>query len=363
MKLGLYCHLPFCVSKCSYCDFFTVIGREDAIPDYVDAICREIELYADRESLVDTVFLGGGTPSLLEPDQLGGILDAVRNHFRLGDNVEVTCETNPETVNLARLKAFRSIGINRLSLGIQSFHLPELVQLTRAHNVQRAVDCIRDAREAGFDNLSIDLISALPGMRLESWMDNLERAVSLEPNHISAYTLEYHPGTKVSREREAGLIQPAQEAMEREMYLKTIEYLEANGFHHYEISNFARPGFECRHNLKYWRHESYLGFGTSSHSFLGHRRWWNHANLDRYLEDLSNGIKPVGGSEELEESQLELERLTLGLRTRQGAEWNEVVLPSGIPGHLIERNGTRIALTSEGFALYDSVCDVFARSV
>ena len=317
MKLGLYCHLPFCVSKCSYCDFFTVIGREDAIPDYVDATCREIELYADRESLVDTVFLGGGTPSLLEPDQLGGILDAVRNHFRLGDNVEVTCETNPETVNLAKLKAFRSIGINRLSLGIQSFHLPELVQLTRAHNVQRAGDCIRDAREAGFDNLSIDLISALPGMRLESLMDNLERAVSLEPNHISAYTLEYHPGTKVSREREAGLIQPAQEAMEREMYLKTIEYLEANGYHHYEISNF----------------------------------------------DLSNGIKPGGGSEELEEAQLELERLTLGLRTRQGAEWNEVVLPSGIPGHLIERNGTRIALTSEGFALYDSVCDVFARSV
>lgn len=361
MKLGLYLHLPFCISRCSYCDFFTVVGKEDAIPAYVEAICKEIRLYAAPDQAADTVYFGGGTPSLLSPRQFEQILETIRASFRLEADTEITCETNPETVDRAKLAGFRAAGINRLSLGVQSFHDSELHQLDRAHDSRRAKGCISDARDAGFGNLSIDLISALPGMKLASWTDNLRKAVSLQPDHISAYTLEYHPGTRVSRERSEGRLLPAQETLEREMYLRTIDFLGEHGYAHYEISNFARPGFESRHNSKYWLHQPYLGFGTSAHSFQGRSRYWNHSNLARYLTDLSQGRKPIAGSEELSEAQLRLERITLGLRTREGAPWDGGELPASIPPDLLRKDNGRIALTREGFALYDSICEQLVR--
>ncbi|MDP6110423.1 MAG: radical SAM family heme chaperone HemW [Planctomycetota bacterium] len=362
MPHGAYLHIPFCLSKCSYCDFFSVIGEEESVPAYTESICKEIAMYADRELVVDTIFFGGGTPSYIPAAELGRMLETLVDCFAIANDTEVTCETNPETVDPAKLDELRSIGINRLSLGVQSFHDHELQQIGRAHDAARAVRCFREAREAGFTNVSMDLISALPEMSLQSWKDSLERLVELEPDHLSAYTLEYHPGTKFERERTLGLLNPSQEFLEREMYLETISFLEGHGHGHYEISNFARPGFECRHNLKYWRHEPYLAFGASAHGFDGRRRYWNHRHLKRYLEDIGRGLIPVVESEELNESQIRLEELMLGLRMREGAVWDGD-LPSEVPAELCGREGGRVSLTANGFVLYESVCAAFARKL
>ncbi|MDA0836984.1 MAG: radical SAM family heme chaperone HemW [Planctomycetota bacterium] len=359
MPHGAYLHIPFCLSKCSYCDFFSVIGEEESIPAYTEAICKEIRLYADRELAVDTIFFGGGTPSYIPAADLGRILDTLRDCFAIANDAEVTCETNPETVDPAKLSEFLALGINRLSLGVQSFHNHELQQMGRAHDAGRAVQCFKEAREAGFTNVSMDLISALPEMSLQSWQDNLERLVELQPDHLSAYTLEYHPGTKFERERTLGLLKPAQEFLERDMYLDTIRFLEGHGYGHYEISNFAKPGFECRHNLKYWRHEPYLAFGTSAHGFDGRRRYWNHRSLKRYLDDIEKGVRPIVESETLDESQIQLEQLMLGMRTRIGIEWDRA-LPSEVPANLFSQQGGRVSLTANGFVLYEAVCAAFA---
>jgi oxygen-independent coproporphyrinogen-3 oxidase len=362
MKVGIYLHIPFCVSKCWYCDFFSVVGKEEAIPDYVDAVCQEMYLYAGQGLMADTVYFGGGTPSLLSPGQLGRILDSLRSGFRLTEDAEVSCETNPETVDRSKLAEFRHIGINRLSLGVQSFHDDEHRQMERAHDTERAIRCIEDARSVGFDNLSLDLISALPGMSLASWSDNLQQTVRFSPEHVSAYTLEYHEGARLTRERDASKVKPLDEAAEGQMFLETIRFLGQHGYEHYEVSNFARAGYRCRHNVKYWNQKPYVGLGASAHGFLGRRRYWNHSDLEHYLRDVSEGRKPVEGAEELDDGQLALERLLLGLRTAEGADW-EGPLPRGVPDDLVVRRGNRLALTPEGFALYDSIGEAFAQAL
>jgi len=362
MKYGVYIHIPFCLSKCWYCDFFSVVGDEAAMRKYANAVCREMDLYADRNQVVDTVFFGGGTPSCIPADCLGRIIAKLDSSFELESGAEITCEANPETVDLEGLRGLRELGVNRLSMGVQSFHDAELRQLGRVHDAGRAVQCIRDAREAGFENLSIDLISSLPGMSRASWEDTLKFAASMSPEHLSAYTLEYHDGTKFSKERDLGLIEPAREDLERELYLETIRLLGEHGYEHYEVSNFARPGFRCRHNLKYWRQEPYLGLGAAAHGFERNQRYWNYRNIDEYLADVSAGRKPVASREELRDDQLALERLMLGLRTADGAEWGPGDLPH-LPDGLVIRHGERISLTPEGFALYDTICEVLARAL
>lgn len=363
MKVGIYLHIPFCRSKCWYCDFFSLAGREDALPTYVDSLCREIELYDGPEPAADTVYFGGGTPSLLSPEQFEQIFSCLRRCFPPAEGAEVTCETNPDTVDRAKLSALRELGVNRLSVGVQSFHDDELRQMERAHDSRRARRCLEDARAAGFGDLSIDLISALPGRSLDSLRDNLRQATEFSPEHISAYTLEYHEGTRLAAERAARKVRPADEELERRMYLETIDSLARNGYEHYEVSNFARPGRRCRHNLKYWRHEPYLGFGASAHGFTGNRRYWNHADLDRYLADVSAGEKPLAGEEELDDRQLALEKLMLGLRTSDGAVWSPRDLPPDVPERFVVRHGDRVALTREGFALYDTIAEAFARAL
>jgi len=363
MKIGIYLHIPFCRSKCWYCDFFSVAGRKDTLPAYVDSLCREIELYGDPGLEADTVYFGGGTPSLLTADQFEQILGTLRGRFRLAEGAEITCETNPETVDRAKLSAVRGLGVNRLSVGVQSFHDAELRQMERAHDSARAAQCIADARTVGFEDLSIDLITALPGMSLGSLEDNLRQAANFFLEHISAYTLEYHEGTRLDAERAAKKVRPADEEVEKRVYLETADSLGRRGYEHYEVSNFARPGRRCRHNLKYWRHEPYLGFGASAHGFAENRRYWNHPDLDRYLEDLSAGRKPLAGEEELDGRQLALERLMLGLRTADGAVWTQRDLPRDVPKRFVVRHGDRIALTREGFALYDTIAEAFARAM
>jgi oxygen-independent coproporphyrinogen-3 oxidase len=347
------------------------------VEDFLAALAREIALQEDhgKGSGFETIFFGGGTPSLLTPTQVERILSHLHAAFRIAPDAEVTLEANPGTVTGETLRALRSLGINRLSVGIQSFHIRELKALGRIHDRAEALRCLDLARAAGFDNIGIDLIYSIPGQALAGWEDNLRTAVGLAPQHIAAYSLIVEEGTPLGRMVQAGEVHTNPTDLEAEMYERAMELLGAHGYEHYEVSNYALPGFRCRHNGNYWSHEDYLGFGPSAHSFWkesdgrGGRRWWNGANLTTYVEGLKNGVLPVESEEHVGAGEMLRERIFLGLRSsgvdlaklradlgydltaRQECEvqWlldeKMAVLESGI-----------LRLTSKGFLLCDEIC-------
>lgn len=319
---SLYIHIPFCVRKCRYCDFYSVEGTEMA-EDFLAGLLREISLQAeDRDpGIFESIFFGGGTPSLLEPEQVERILSSLRSVFRVSRDAEVTLEANPGTLTMEKLRAFRSLGVNRISLGIQSFHEPELRTLGRIHDRAEALRSIACARDAGFDNISLDLMYSVPGQTASSWEDNLRTAVSLAPQHVAAYSLIVEEGTPLACMVGVGKVRTNPVNLEAEMYQRTMEFLGAHGYEHYEVSNYALPGFRCRHNWAYWSHENYLGFGPSAHSFWkesdgrGGRRWRNVADLSTYRDRLENGWLPVESEEDVGPRQMFDERIFLSLRT------------------------------------------------
>jgi oxygen-independent coproporphyrinogen-3 oxidase len=317
---GLYIHIPFCLRKCAYCDFYssTHIGL---IPEYLAALKREIGLYREEFTSFDTVYFGGGTPSLLRPGQVGDILGAIRKAFVILPGAEITCEVNPADLNREDLKNLHDLGINRLNIGVQSFNDDELLLLGRRHDRRQAMHAIEDARQAGFENIGLDLIYCLPGQDMRQWQATLAQAISLGPAHLSCYELELKTHTPLGQRLAQGKIVQPGEDTQREFFLRTSEILEASGFVHYEVSNFARGMDKAsRHNQKYWDHTPYLGLGPSAHSFQGTKRWWNHAALAEYVRDLGQGHKPMAGSETLSPDQLYAEALMLGFRTSRGID-------------------------------------------
>ena len=372
---GLYLHIPFCLQKCSYCNFFSVPGKPEQIENFLTALKIELKLRANQpewQSLIfDTIYLGGGTPSLMTAEQMRALLTEIQHYFSIQANAEITVETNPETVTAAKLKSFRDAGINRLNIGIQSFRDRDLRQLNRAHTAQRAKDCLTEARTAGFDNLGLDLIFALPEQQLSDWKTNLELAIEFSPEHISAYSLTIEPGTPLAEQVAAGAVKPATETLEHDMYLTAIDYLTTNGYEHYEISNFAKLGFRSRHNQIYWHNEAYLGFGPAAHSYLPPIRFWNFANLSSYHHHVKNHDLPVAETEKLTPGQQKMERLFLGLRQRDGlkitAFENEFGLSfQRVYGPVIDQLNTQeqllliengnLKLTTAGFLVYDEIC-------
>lgn len=365
---SLYLHIPFCEKKCLYCDFYSIENRSQT-GRFLDALTLELarsgEQHAHPE--IDTVFFGGGTPSLLTPSEMEKLLDTVRGSFRLAADAEITVETNPGTVTPGTLRAYRACGINRLSIGIQSFHPDELRFLDRIHDPAQAEGCVLGARAAGFDNVSVDLIFALPGQTLSAWKSTLGRAVALGPQHISAYSLIVEPNTPLFRLVEGGSLIPAGRDEEAAQYEFTMEYLGAAGYEQYEVSNFARPGFRCRHNANYWSHGAYLGFGPSAHSFLPldggreGRRWWNVSNLVNYLERIEGGHAAVAGEEVLTAGQLWNERVFLGLRgsglpVDDLAGKEESALLRDIEAHgLAVVEGGMVRLTPRGYLVCDEI--------
>jgi oxygen-independent coproporphyrinogen-3 oxidase len=320
---GLYLHIPFCEKKCLYCDFYS-IESSSMMENYLSSLNREIDLSASFGGdgvVFETIYFGGGTPSLLPPATVGHILDRLHRNFHISSTAEVTLEANPGTVDFQKLRKLRQIGINRLSVGIQSFHDGELKFLTRIHTSEEGKQCIRMAQKAGFDNVSLDLICGLPGQRLSTWGENLAVAVAFLPQHISAYSLIVEEGTPLACMVERDEVRPVGEETESEMYLFTMEYLAAQGYEHYEVSNYAKPDYCSRHNSLYWNHDSYLGFGPSAHSFWlsaplpRPMRWWNVASVGGYCEVLSRNQRPIGGKECLEREDLLIEEIFLGLRS------------------------------------------------
>ena len=283
---SLYVHVPFCRAKCAYCDFNSYAGQERLIPAYADALLREASLWAEAEAAgrIETLYFGGGTPSLLPIAEAKRLVGGLRQRFDVASDTEVTMEANPESVDATHLVALRRLGVNRLSLGVQSFDDAELRFLGRIHDAARAEKAYRAAREAGFDSVSIDLIFGLPGQTVAQWGRRLERAVALEPDHLSLYALTIEETTPLARRVARGECAEPDPDAQAEMYTWSSERLARAGYEQYEISNWARPGHRCRHNLTYWHSEPYLGMGAGAHSYVDGYRLANELRPDRYIE-------------------------------------------------------------------------------
>jgi oxygen-independent coproporphyrinogen-3 oxidase len=344
-KLGIYVQVPFCQTKCTYCNFHTGVVASSRFAPYVEAVCREIREH--RELLgaagvqrggaavaVDTVYVGGGTPSLLDPAHLQRLLDAIRDTFT-SDLAEVTLEADPETVEAGKAEAWVRAGINRVSFGLQSFSDKELAAAGRMHrraDIYRAVPILRSA---GIRNISFDLIAGLPHQTMESWKDSLAELQSLSPEHVSVYLLEVDEGSRLGKEllqggaRYSAAAVPSEDEM-ADFYETAQESLRAVGYHHYEISNWAKPGFESKHNLKYWRREAYLGFGAGAHSFSGTERWANAHDAAEYVQSVSSGRLPIEHHEVLAEERALEEELFLGLRQLDGIDVGQIERAYGV---------------------------------
>lgn len=276
--LGVYIHVPFCVRKCGYCGFYSVAATEDALGEFTKAVEKqilsqtivpgEIESFDINRYYVDTIFFGGGTPSLLSAGSIYKIIHALDSLFSIEENVEITIESNPGTLNLDKLKGYKYSGVNRLSIGVQSFDDGELAQIGRIHDSKTAIKTIETCRIVGFENINLDLIFSLPNQNLDGWMRNLKTATSLSPEHLSIYGLQLEEGTEFFERFSKGEFDETSDDLDREMYHKTCDILNDNAFEHYEISNWSKPSYECRHNLKYWQFRDYLGIGPSAASFV-----------------------------------------------------------------------------------------------
>lgn len=316
-EIGLYLHIPFCRSKCLYCDFNSYEKREGDSPEYVKALLLELSAYQERYGFkFKTAFIGGGTPTVINYELMGSIMDRLRS--QLIEGAEVTMECNPGTVSQESLAYYRSIGINRLSIGLQAWQ-PELLRtLGRIHGREEFMEAYNGARKGGFHNISVDLMFALPGQTMEMWEETLLSVCRLGVDHISCYSLKLEEGTRLYELHAAGKVLLPDEDTDRDMYARAIEILGIHGYCQYEISNFARKGMECRHNLIYWRNEEYLGIGAGSHSKPQGSRFWNCKDIARYVESLGNGELPVEGREQPDINEDMWETIFLALRLNEG---------------------------------------------
>ena len=367
--LGLYIHIPFCKSKCIYCDFYSLPRAEDRMDRYVSALCRQLAEIAQRTTAhtVDSVYLGGGTPSYLGEKRLRHILKTVKKHYHLSRDAEITLEANPDSAGDWRaLRSLRRAGMNRLSLGVQSADDGLLRTLGRPHTFAQAEEAAAAARRARIRNLSLDLIYGLPGQDLAGWKDTLERAAALEPEHLSCYGLKVEEGTPLWDMQEK-MDLPDDDA-QADMYLWTVERLGALGYEQYEISNFARPGRASRHNMKYWTLCEYAGFGPGAHSDLGDVRYAYLRSLDTYCAGVEAGVSVLESSEHIPSRERDIEYVMLGLRLTQGISRQEFEnryrLPFAPIQSVLERfratghaalAGERWRLTPEGFLVSNQI--------
>ena len=319
--LGLYIHIPFCRSKCDYCDFYSLPGKEERMDDYQRALCAHLAEAAPQAApyVVDTVYFGGGTPSYYGAQRLIGLLKHIKKLYQVDKRAEITLEANPDSVDLKSLRRLHRAGFNRVSLGLQSADDSHLSALHRPHTFAQAVQAVEWARRAGFENLSLDLIYGLPGQSEQDWHDTVERALDLAPEHISAYGLKVEEGTPLFRRVKEGEALPDDDA-QADCYLWAVERLAQAGYEQYEISNFAKPGFPSRHNLKYWLTQPYIGFGPGAHSDFGQRRYSFLRDLDGYIKGILEGGAIVDEDERIPENERSGEYLMLRLRTAQGIE-------------------------------------------
>lgn len=322
-KAGIYIHIPFCQIKCMYCDFYSITKREKDIPRFVDMLIQEIKQFSAtyKESWIfDTIFLGGGTPSLMQPLWVEKILNALHTHFNIKHVKEITLEANPGETQLDSLINFHKLGINRLSIGFQSFQPQLLSFLNRLHNAEDNFKTFENARNAGFENINIDMMFNIPGQTMKMWQHDLQQIIKLNPEHVSVYSLTVEPNTILYNQVINGKISMPSVNIDLKMFKLTQEYLSDHGYKQYEISSYAKPGLTCQHNLHYWNLEPYLAFGPSAHGYDGKIRSWNISSLDSYIKKIENNQSPKGGSEILSSIDHYNEIIFNGLRTQNGIQ-------------------------------------------
>lgn len=371
MNVGIYIHIPFCKSRCIYCGFYSTTNKE-LKERYVDALIREIHMRKDdfarlgtslSPSSTSTVYFGGGTPSSLSVCDIERIVGALESTFN-GTPSEVTLEMNPDDVTKDYIKAVRQMGINRISMGIQTFDDSRLQFIRRRHNASQAEKAVMTIREEGIHNVSIDLMFGFPNQTMDEWVTDIEKAIALHPTHISAYSLMYEEGTPLFRMLQKGEINQIDDETSLAMYTELINRLTANGYEHYEISNFAMPGYRSVHNSSYWHDTPYLGFGAAAHSYNKDTRSWNIPDLKKYIESIESGVLP-SESEVIDADTHYNDLITTALRTREGLnlddlpqkyrEYALVNARKSINEHLLEATDSHIRLTREGLFVSDMV--------
>jgi oxygen-independent coproporphyrinogen-3 oxidase len=317
---GIYIHIPFCRKACRYCDFFFTVSLK-YLDSFVDTLVKEIGQNGESGPFksLETLYLGGGTPSVLSPSQLDRIINTIHRYYTFRENPEWTIECNPDDLDMSRIKMFQTLGFNRLSIGIQSFHDRDLDIMNRSHNAVQAEASVRRASSCGFDNISIDLIYGVPGQSFKEWAENLEKALSLPVSHLSAYHLTFEQGTVFDHWRKQGRLAPVTDEQSVRQYRILREKLVSAGFDHYELSNFGRGGKVSEHNMLYWSGKPYLGMGPSAHSYDGDRRSWNISSLQKYIERIASG-KEVSSTELLSVTDKYHDYLITSLRTKWGAD-------------------------------------------
>ena len=361
-SLGIYVHIPFCVRKCQYCDFLSGPAGTEIQNQYVDQLLKEIECNQVllQQHRTETVFFGGGTPSILEGTEIVRIMEALRSYGNLSEDAEISIEANPGTVTEEKLILWKKAGINRISFGLQSADNEELKKLGRIHTWETFVENYALTRKCGFQNINVDLMSALPGQNQETWKKTMEHVTALDPEHISAYSLIIEEGTPFYEQYEDHPELLPSEEEERQMYYETKRFLASKGYERYEISNYAKPGYECRHNLSYWDRVDYLGLGLGAASLLGMMRKSNQTVLEEYLKGNFEGE-----TELLDDTAAMEEYFFLGLRKMQGVDWScyrsqyEHVVQKLVTKGLLEQEGTRIRLTELGIDVSNQVLAEF----
>jgi oxygen-independent coproporphyrinogen-3 oxidase len=320
---GIYVHIPFCTSKCPYCDFYS-IADTSLKQRFVSALIREMHMTCDVPFECDTLYMGGGTPSVLEPKFITQIIDTAGSLYQLLPDSEVTLEINPGTVNSEKIREYKSAGVNRISIGVQSFGNNHLNFLGRIHTAEDADSAIQLTKNAGFENVGIDLIYGIPGQTRQSWLSDLSKAVSYEPQHLSCYMLTYEPGTPIKQGLQKGSFKKMSGRLLGDLFKTTAEFLTGEGYFHYEIANFAyAKNLRSRHNQKYWIFSPYIGLGPSSHSFTQPRRYWNKVGVEQYSKDIEEERLPIDGQEVLSREQMMMESIFLGLRQSEGINLSE----------------------------------------
>lgn len=322
---GIYLHIPFCATRCHYCNFATGGYESELARRYVEALCTEIDRAAGEWAgeRVGTIYFGGGTPTMLRPDQLGAILERCRRHFEVTAEAEVTIEANPGSVNSLYLQELRQLGINRISFGVQSFDDQELAMIGRSHGSREAREAVAMARAAGFANISLDLIAGLPEQRMETWRHNLDEIFALAPEHISVYLLELYADAPLRHRIDRGELRAIDDEETVAMYYMLVDEAARRGYEHYEISNWAQPGRRSRHNLKYWTGARYAAFGVSAAGYDGRFRWSNTRGIHDYLGRIERGESPIAERTPLEDDDRQSEALFLGLRLLEGVDLGE----------------------------------------
>ena len=384
-QIGLYIHIPFCKQKCSYCDFCSYANKESFIKRYIQCVLKEIievgnnnkidfENGKDDLFLVKTIYIGGGTPSLIDSKYIVQIIEDIKLNFEIDEKAEITIEVNPGTVTLEKLEDYKRAGINRLSIGLQSTHEHLLKGIGRIHTYLDFLDTFRFAREAGFENINVDLMIGIPNQTLEEVKDSIEEIVSMEPEHISVYSLILEEGTPLFKKVEEGLELPDEE-LERKMYWNVKRILEANGYNHYEISNFAKQGYESKHNLDCWNQKEYIGFGIAAHSYTNGIRYSNIENIEQYIKnyDEDKTEENLVFHEKQDMEAMQKEYMLLGLRKIDGVSIQEFKikfvanpvflyhseLEKLVNEELLEIDGDQIKLTNKGLDLANIVWEEF----